>query len=328
MIAQSAFEKLSKYKCGGKERNKTKNSNKNITRKCDVFILWYNFNIMKEGEYYSKRIIRGLDNAFAGKRESLLSTSKSIYEIVSPESNVVKRVQGLFSILRKAMPEQMWNKLGVSGALRDFSHFPFDLSEYELKHRIGSGYQCDCYLFEPLDKNEHETWALKVFQNIRSNLSEAEKKAKQVNEDYTTLADWYKEIDGLIPKQIALISEHFQKPRGRPTLVLLQKFLGSDVKDLAQDFNEDEWNALCERAPQIKEQLKKFVLITKSNIEKYDKIPDLLGDNNLVVVDQTSSPRLVFLDSDGIGNLSTMAPKFKPRYKARLNLLYKRAGIS
>jgi len=29
--------------------------------------------------------------------------------------------------------------------------------------------QCDCFLFEPKDKNIHETWVLKVFQNAGNN---------------------------------------------------------------------------------------------------------------------------------------------------------------
>jgi len=45
----------------------------------------------------------------------------------------------------------------------------------KLKQRIGFWYASDCFLFEPKDKNIHETWVLKVFQNAGNNLMEVEK---------------------------------------------------------------------------------------------------------------------------------------------------------
>src|ERR1035437_7447163 len=149
---------------------------------------------MKNLDHYSRRIKRVADRAFTDKRESVPNVSKSIYDIVRPDSNTLRRAYGFFSLLRKLLPEQVWEKFGISESLRDFSHFPFDSSKYELKQRVGSGMQCDCFLFEPIDKSIHETWVLKVFQNTSDHLIEVENKGKQVDEDYQTLTDWYQEM--------------------------------------------------------------------------------------------------------------------------------------
>jgi hypothetical protein len=282
---------------------------------------------MKSLDYYSKRIHRVADRAFTDKRESLPGVSKSIYDIVRPDGNTLRRAYGFFSLLRKSLPEQVWEKFGVSGTFTDFSHFPFDPEKYELKQRVGSGMQCDCFLFEPKDKSIHETWVLKVFQNAGNNLMEVENKGKQVNEDYKTLINWYQEMEGLIPVQSGLVIESFQSYNKRPVFVVLQKFLGLDVKDLVEDFSEDEWEKLCQKNPQIKEQLKQFIQITKNNIEKYGKVPDLLGHSNLAVTDSVNSPQLFFLDPDGIDKFSDMSIKVKSKVENRLGLLCKRAGI-
>ncbi len=283
---------------------------------------------MKELGHYSKIAIRAADRSFTDKRENLPNISNSVFELIRPNTNKIKRLYALLSLLRKSLPEKVWEKSGAPQAFRDLSHFPLDLEKYQLKERVGSGFQCDCYLFEPLDKDNNETWVLKVFQNGEDDLSKLENKAKQVNEDYETLASWYKEMEGVIPKQVAFIGEHFQLPQNRPALFVLQKFLGNNIKGIAENFNDREWDELCKNNPGIKEQLKQFLLITKNNIEKNDLVPDLIGDNNLVVADFDNSPNLFFLDPDLIRKLSDMDPELRARYDKRLSILYKRADIN
>lgn len=291
-------------------------------------VLWYNLFTMEEYKHYSKIINRAADRSFTDKRENLPNISKSAYELIRPDTNKVKRLYALLSFIRKSLPEKVWEKTGVSQAFRDLSHFPLDLEKYQLKQRVGSGFQCDCYLFEPLDKDNNETWVLKVFQNGEDDLSKLESKAKQVNQDYQVMSTWYKEMEGVIPKQVAFIGEHFQLPQNRPALYVLQKFLGNNIKGIAENFNDKEWDEFSTKNPQIKEQLKKFLLITKDNIDKNDQIPDLIGDNNLVVADFDNSPNLFFLDPDLIRKIGDMDPELRSRYDKRLSILYKRAGIN
>ena len=278
-------------------------------------------------EHYPRRILRGVDHAFTDDRENLPGTLESMYEVVKSGSNTSRRVYSLFSILRKALPEDLWKKFGLPETLRDYSHFPFDLKKYELKYRIGSGAQCDCFLVEPLDKEDCNAFALKVFQNTGSSLAEVEQKAKRVNEDYATLSGWYKVIEGLIPEQTSVISESFQLPHGRPVFMVLQNFLGSDVRDLALDVSEAEWKDLCVKNPQLKTQLKDFIFITREKMKKYNKVPDILGYDNLALVDSANSPHLVFLDSSQIKSFNG-ASKEGHKVESRLALLEKMAGIS
>jgi hypothetical protein len=282
---------------------------------------------MKSLDYYSKRIIRAADHAFIDGRDRLPSISQSIYQVVAPGSNSGKRAYALLSLLRQGTPEALWQSSIIQKTFRDFSNFPFNQDKYILKHRIGSGNQCDCYLLEALDKN-NESWALKVFQTPGDNLTELENKARQVNADYATLSSWYKEMPGLIPAQSSLIINNFKLPHNKPVFVVLQKFLGSNVKDLAVDFTEADWKALCQRNPEIKEQLKKFVLITRKDIMNYDKVPDLLGHSNLSIVDEANAPQLFFLDPDGIDEFSDMDKRTKTKIEHRLELLDARAGIN
>jgi len=185
--------------------------------------------------------------------------------MIRPNSHISRRVYGFFSLLRKALPEQVWKKFGISDTFRDFSHFPFDPEKYELKQRIGSGMQCDCFYLNLKIKNIHETWVLKVFQNAGNNLMEVENKGKQVNEDYKTLINWYQEMEDLIPVQSGLVIDSFQLYNKRPVFVVLQKFLGSDIKDIAEDFNEEEWKELCEKI----HKSKKIKTICSNNEKQY-----------------------------------------------------------
>ncbi len=277
-------------------------------------------------DYYYKRVARGVNNAFAEKYEDLPDAVESFYEVIRPGSHTFKRVYGLINFIRKVLPENVWKKIGPE-TFRNFSHFPFDLNQYEVKQRLGSGATCDCFLFEPIDKNKYETWALKIIQNSGDNLIDVENKAKQVKEDYETLSAWYQQMENLIPKQMVLISENFQLPKRGPVVMILQEFLGSSIKDLIKDFNEKEWEELSQKNPHIKDQVKQFALITKNNLEKHGMVPDILGYSNLSIVDVSNSPRLVFLDPDGISKLDEMKKTKKFKYEQKLLELYKRAGI-
>jgi len=47
-------------------------------------------------------------------------------------------------------------------------------------------------------------------------------------------------MEDLIPVQSGLVIDSFQLYNKRPVFVVLQKFLGSDIKDIAEDFNEED----------------------------------------------------------------------------------------
>lgn len=280
---------------------------------------------MKNLEYYSKSFARGADHAFTDERERLPSIGKSLYEVVRPGSNSQKRAYALLSMVRKSLPEVVWGNSGAAASFRDFSKLPIDQNKYKIRHRVGSGDQCDCFLLESKLGQHPNSLALKVFQNKNNSLEEVEAKAAQVKRDYKVLKTRYQEMPELIPHQESLIIHNFQKPHSAPVLVVLQKFLGNDIKDVATGINMEQWKALCQKNPDLKAQLSQFMAITRENIVQNGDIANFLGQDNLSVVNSEIVPKLVFLDPDGIGRLEDMDLKTRKKVEARLDLLDDRA---
>lgn len=278
-------------------------------------------------EKISQKIMRTANRTFTDPREKLPSVKQSIYRILKWDNILAHRLYEMFNLARRALPDKAWEIMGLSKTSLDLSHLPLDLTKYQLKQRVGSGYQYDCFLFEPREKQKGKSWVLKVFQHTDNDLTEVQNKAKQVQDDYRTLCDWYQDIENLIPKQVSFISESFQESSRKPVLVVLQEFLGLEIRDVLEDFSEKEWEELCQKNPQIREQLKKFLAITQTIFEQYDKMPDLLGIGNLVVAKNGNDQNLAFLDPDGINTVSEIKERDKIRYKKILESLKRRAGV-
>lgn len=285
---------------------------------------------MKETQYYKNEFVRGMDLAFTDGRELVAKNPlKSIYKIIEPGSHTFLRTQALFELIRKAIPEQVWERAGSENFFRDYSAFPIDPNKYSISHRVGSGAQCDCFLLENKEDAEKEakSLVLKVFQKSGLTLAELEKKAQQVKGDYSTLKQWYMDMPGLIPEQSQVIMTRFQKPHNKPMLVVLQQFLGNRVQDVALDFTDEVWKGVCKKHPVLSTQLQQFTDITEDNAKNYGKVPDLLGRNNLSVAWLSGKPNLFFLDPDGIDEFKHMTPKVLRKVTDRMALLRHRASF-
>jgi hypothetical protein len=280
-------------------------------------------------KHYPEKILRGVDLAFNDPRETLPGLEESAYKIVEPRSKTYKRARALFGLIRQSMPESFWEKMGTKEYLRDYSEFPIDPNSYSLKHRVGSGNQCDCFLLENLSNPEIEaSLVLKAFQTSGNSLEEVQNKGRQVKQDYDTLCEWYSDMTNLIPEQWQIIMSRFQRPHDKPMLAVIQRFLGSGIRDVALDFSDKQWQSECQSHPGLLEDLKKFVKITRKKIISEGKILDLLGRDNLAVAYFKAEPRLVFLDPDGIDEFKHMGSKASESVYDRLNLLEHRANIA
>jgi len=285
---------------------------------------------MRSLDHYLGKISRGADNAFTDPRESLPPIPESAFEAVKPRSNMYLRARAIFGLARRTMPESVWQKLGAGDFFWDVNQLPVNFKKYSLKHRLGSGNQCDAFLLEPNAKSHDEASSLvmKVFQNGSKTLEQIHEKAVQVKNDYETLKDWYKDMPGLIPNQAEVILPRFQRPHGEPSLVIFQDFLGKGIQDVAHDFSAEHWTKTCAQFPQLNSQLRQFVNITERNIVEKDLVPDLLGRDNLAAAYDKGSVKLVFLDPDGIDHISHMDDKTKKRVLDRLSLLRSRADVA
>ena len=279
-------------------------------------------------EHYGKRILRGADLAFTDPREKLKAPAESLYKIVDPKGKTYKRAEAFFGLVRQSFPESFWEKHGIQEYFRDYSELPIDEQKYRLSHRVGSGNQCDCFLLESLHQPEGEdrSLVLKAFQNGGNSVSELKKKGAQVKQDYEILREWYKEMPDLIPDQWPVIMGKFQIPHGHPMLAVVQKFLGNRIQDVASGFTDEAWSKVCNENPALREELKKFYEITQHDVDQYGKVPDLLGQDNLAVAWRQDTPRLVFLDPDGIDRIADMESKTVKKVNDRLDLLRRRSG--
>jgi len=240
--------------------------------------------------------------------EVLLGEQHSKYERV---------VAGLYLVSR-LMPS-----LVKSNIRKDFDYsqdkMPFNPNVYVLKEKIGSGGANDVFLLSA-QENGLPSYALKVCHASREaqNTEKIVQMAREQRAEYQRIAFAYKAIDDLIPREHYFIAHG---PRaGEPVSVMLQVFIGEDMKDVFKDISKDEFVDLLRNNGFLNRQLAGFITATESNPALIENDLDLLGKNNLVVAGDKGEERLILLDPHFI-SVGCRSPETRSEIVRRFNYL-------
>ena len=120
------------------------------------------------------------------------------------------------------------------------------------------------------------------------------KLAKGLRDDYQTLERWYADVPGVFPPTTHLV---LHSPlRGVGAAARIQPFVRGPTKDLLRDFTDEELVGLMSRTPGLRERIRSFAAATRRAWDEEDRFLDMIGDNNLMLVERSSGPDLCVVD--------------------------------
>lgn len=120
------------------------------------------------------------------------------------------------------------------------------------------------------------------------------KLAKELRDDYQTLERWYADVPGIFPPTTHLV---LHSPlRGVGAAARVQPLVRGPTKDLLRDFTDVELASLLSRAPGLRERIRSFAAATRRAWDEEDRFLDMIGDNNLMLVERASGPDLCVVD--------------------------------
>ena len=120
------------------------------------------------------------------------------------------------------------------------------------------------------------------------------KLARGLRDDYQTLERWYADVPGLFPRTMHLV---LHSPlRGVGAAARVQPFVRGPTRDLLREFTDAELASLMSRTPRLGERIRSFAAATRRAWDEEDRFLDMIGDDNVLLVEGPSGPDLCVID--------------------------------
>lgn len=132
---------------------------------------------------------------------------------------------------------------------------------------------------------------------------------------YRTISDWFRAIPGFIPDEQFLVVHG--PLRGYPVIGILQPYL-DNMRGIFEDYSEAAFVDLLRRDSHLREQFQTVVAVLNAVYDEQGICIDLLGDANLVVVDDNGTDSLRFIDPNKVIVIGEQAPKTRQQYAERM----------
>jgi len=175
----------------------------------------------------------------------------------------------------------------------DLDKLPFNPERYKFREKIGEGGGCNVYLLESVTSNQASI-ALKLDNGPFKDAHQAHEHARELNQNYLKAREIYRKIPDLIPNELNLLMAN---PKGSgPAVVTLQNFFGYNLRDFFSTPDSDI-QSIIRDDENFARRASEFSKITLAHLSKTGEIIDLLGPNNLSIVDHNQKVNLILLDS-------------------------------
>ena len=189
---------------------------------------------------------------------------------------------------------------------------PFSSPSVEL---LGSGSGATVFLLP----TAADRFVLKAYRRTIGQGSDALLElAKEFRWKYETVSSWYSDSHDIVARASFVI---LHSPLlGQPAVACVQRYVDAEKHDFFRDFNADELLGLMDQSGVLREQ---FVSFARATLRKYEAdrlCPDLLGDENLLLVGTGHSVRLKLIDY-GILEVAHLKKDARARLTARFLLL-------
>lgn len=275
---------------------------------------------MEQIKHYHKQLKRATERAFADEGMAEIRAEKQLATLFKKGESKFNRTVALLGMLRKVLPE------GVLKFKYKTADLPLNPESYEFKEgAVGRGGENDVYRLEARTAGA-PSWALKINHQDRGDLKTLTGRAKEIKQEHEMVKDWYKEIEGLVPREWTLI---LAGPRdGRPAIATLQEYYGSEIRDIFKEIEKDELAGLLDNQPRLKADLENFLRLSREQALATGETIDLLGNKNLSLIKKDGEERLVLLDPHLISNPWRNEEDVKARLASRLAYLEEILGAA
>ena len=233
----------------------------------------------------TKIFLKSLDAVMTAKTRSRRRCREHVVTLLSWCGSRYDRVASLVGIVDSVLPGA---ERRVSDWLLRTRYLPFPEARVELLDR-GSG---STVFAVKLDSHRV---VLKVYRRTLGQRGAAlQGLAREFSAKHQTVASWYGGGPSVVePARFIMLHGPLLS---QPAVACVQRFIEGEKSDLFEDFTDAELLHLIDQNPHFRAQFVFFTDRTQERSEKQLTLPDLLGNQNLMVVRSGNSTRLTLID--------------------------------
>ena len=211
---------------------------------------------------------------------------ETLFSLDSPKREKLKA--GL-DVLHKIFPEPFKKYVEDRFAYR-FELLPLSDELERPGKKFGKGGANIVFLLEAQNSTQ-DSIMLKI--PYRGTLA-PEEYAKKDRQEYLEIEEAFGDLEDFVVSEQHLV---MHSPRGgKPTAAVVQKFQGTNVRDIFTEIGEGELREMLLQEENIRTTLTGFLDILRERPELIEKEIDILGKKNLSIVETEDGPKLRFLD--------------------------------
>lgn len=230
-----------------------------------------------------------------------------------------KKFQSTIELLSRVFPQKATSFIEkMTRSHIDMKELPFSEDDLQFSKKVSHGYVNEVFLLES-QKKDLDSMVLKLNYIDHGASEDLARLASEQNAEYEEISELYKELPGFIPWQASLIVESPQTKK--PVIATLQEFQGGKMNDLFEDYTYEELLSIFEDDTQLRESFLLFSELTLSHWEEEREIIDLLGKQNLNIVEDGENRKLLFIDPEGIFHEGDRTTDIQDLYAKRIQYL-------
>ncbi len=227
------------------------------------------------------------------KQTTLARSESTLYQYKSRYKRTISVVRLVDRVIPRASDR-------LSRLMYKNNHFPWSAVDIDLA-AFGSG----SAVFKVNGQGDDK--ALRIYRrSLGKSLPGVLEIARYYKRNYETVHSWYGGSAGFVLPMDFLVL--YGLPFSNPVAASLQPYIHGLQQDPFEDFSEDELIRLLQRNERVSEQFIYFARQTISQWEGQKRCFDLLGNQNLMLVNQGGNYRLCIADV-GIFDLDVIAKK-------------------
>jgi hypothetical protein len=249
-------------------------------------------------------ILKSLYAIMLAPVQSKQSFSQLFKSVFYPRRSRYGRITSFINIIDFVLPNA--SKI-LSRRISKNNHFPWNNTQPP--SLIGSGVGAAVFKYNNL--------ALRIYRkSYGSGLKTAISTVKLYQQHYHKISTWYQNKHNItLPMHFLVVHG---PPLFQPTAASIQPYLPNSRKDLFKDFNQDQLITQAQTHPTFNQALSFFIEKTLNAYHQENACPDLLGDDNVVIVYRDGLPHLHILDIGilDLDDIQVKAPQRIPQIQA------------
>ena len=255
--------------------------------------------------------LRALDAVYTARTRPYKSGVDLLREVTDPRTPRYDRLGAAVQWMDARLPRLVRR---LAGAIQRAERLPFRVEQVE-PFAFGRGSTCVIMHGRP-------PRVLKVFRgSLGQDAARVVGMARQLKADYETLRRWYADVPDLVVHTTHVV---LHSPlRGTTAAARIQPLLPASARDLLGPSSHAELVDVVRRESRLRVDFCAFVRATRVAWERENRVLDLVGEKNVVVLDGASGPALRVVDL-GIMDLDAKrreAPRVYDRAAATLERL-------